>query len=151
MPKLMRYINSTSRCGSAWRTERLKDTDLGESHHTYIFTVCRHPGISQEAIAKRLFINKSNVTRSLAHLEKHGYVRRERSEEDKRVTLVYPTEKAFETLPLVREMLDEWNGIITRGFSDEELEIFSEMMSRVARNAKEYARKMQNEQDGEAE
>ena len=151
MPKLMRYINSTSRCGSAWRTERLKDTDLGESHHTYIFTVCRHPGISQEAIAKRLFINKSNVTRSLAHLEKHGYVRRERSEEDKRVTLVYPTEKAFETLPLVREMLDEWNGIITRGFSDEELEIFSEMMSRVARNAKEYARKMQNEQDGERE
>ena len=147
----MRYINSTSRCGSAWRTERLKDTDLGESHHTYIFTVCRHPGISQEAIAKRLFINKSNVTRSLAHLEKYGYVRRERSEEDKRVTLVYPTEKAFETLPLVREMLDEWNGIITRGFSDEELEIFNEMMARVAKNAKEYARKMQNEQDGERE
>lgn len=151
MPKLMRYINSTSRCGSAWRTEKLKDTDLGESHHTYIFTVCRHPGISQEAIAKRLFINKSNVTRSLAHLEKHGYVTRERSAADKRVTLVYPTEKAFDTLPLVRQMLGEWNNIITRGFSAEELEIFTEMMERVAHNAKEYTRQMQSEQDGEAE
>lgn len=149
MPALMRYINSTSRCGSAWRTERLKDTDLGESHHSYIFTVCRNPGISQEAIARRLFINKSNVTRSLAHLEKHGYVRRERSSEDKRVTLVYPTEKAFDTLPLVRQILGEWNAAITSGFSAEELEIFTEMMERVAANAKEFTRKLQADADGE--
>ena len=150
MPALMKYINCTCRCGSAWRTEKLKDTDLGESHHTYIFTVCRNPGISQEAIARRLFINKSNVTRSLAHLEKHGYVTRERSAEDKRVTLVYPTEKAFDALPLVREILGEWNGIITRGFSDEELEIFTQMMERVAANAKEFTKKMQNGDDGES-
>ncbi len=150
MPALMKYINCTSRCGSVWRTEKLKDTDLGESHHTYIFTVCRNPGISQEAIARRLFINKSNVTRSLAHLEKHGYVTRERSAEDKRVTLVYPTEKAFDALPLVREILGEWNGIITRGFSDEELEIFTQMMERVAANAKEFTKKMQNGDDGES-
>ena len=86
----MRYINITSRCGAMWRSEKLKESELCESHHSYILTVCRHPGISQEAISQRQFINKSNVTRSLAYLEKHGYVTRERSSEDKRVTLVYP-------------------------------------------------------------
>ena len=151
MPSLMRYINIVSRCAAIWRTDKLEGTELGDQHYSYILVVCRRPGISQDAISRRLFINKSNVTRSLAHLEEHGFVTRERDSEDRRQTLVYPTEKAFETLPLVREMLDEWNGIITRGFSDEELEIFSEMMARVAHNAKEYARKMQNGQDGERE
>ena len=130
-----------------WRSEKLKESELCESHHSYILTVCRHPGISQEAISQRQFINKSNVTRSLAYLEKHGYVTRERSSEDKRVTLVYPTEKAYDALPLVRQILGEWNSAITEGFSPEELEMFNEMMERVANNAKEYLRRTETESE----
>lgn len=93
MPSLMRYINVISRCGAVWRGDKLKDTDIGAAHTSYILTVCRHPGISQDKIAKRTYINKSNVTRNLAYLESCGYVERRQSETDKRVVEVYPTEK----------------------------------------------------------
>ena len=51
-------------------------------------------GISQEKLAKMIYINKSNVTRNLAVLEKNGYIERRPAENDKRVMLVFPTQKA---------------------------------------------------------
>lgn len=135
MPSITRYINVISRCGGMYRNERLKGTDLGTSHHAYLFTICRTPGISQEQLAKRIYINKSNVTRNLAVLEKNGYIERRPSETDKRVMLVYPTQKAQDTLPLLHEIVQDWNALISEDFSEEELELFRTMLARIAERA----------------
>ena len=140
MPSLTRYINIVSRCAAIWRADKLEGTELGDQHHSYILVVCRHPGISQDAIARRLFLNKSKVTRSLAYLEEHGFVTRERDREDRRQTLVYPTEKAFEVLPRVREIIKGWNSYITEDFTEEELEMYFAMTRRIAERAAEYAK-----------
>ena len=140
MPALMRYINIVSRCAAIWRADKLEGTELGDQHYSYILVVCRRPGISQDAISRRLFINKSNVTRSLAYLEEHGFVTRERDPEDRRQTLVYPTEKALEILPKVREIIRGWNSYITEGFTEEEMEMYMAMTERIAARAAEYAK-----------
>lgn len=140
MPSLMRYINIISRCSSMWRADKLEGTELGEQHYPYIITVCRNPGISQDAIARKLFINKSNVTRSLTYLESHGFVTREQSSEDRRITLVYPTEKAQEILPQIRSIIRGWNSYITEGFTEEELEMYLDMTMRLAAKAADYAK-----------
>ena len=140
MPSLMRYINVISRCGAVWRGDKLTGTDIGASHTSYIMTVCRNPGISQDKLAKRIYINKSNVTRNLAYLESCGYVERRQKDTDKRVTEVYPTEKAMEILPTVQNMLREWNNYLTEDFSEEEMEMFMSMLSRLAGKAADYAK-----------
>ena len=140
MPSLMRYINVISRCGAVWRGDKLKGTDIGSSHTSYIMTVCRHPGISQDKLAKRIYINKSNVTRNLAYPESCGYIERRQKDTDKRVTEVYPTEKAMEILPTVQNMLREWNNYLTEDFSEEEMEMFMSMLSRLAGKAADYAK-----------
>lgn len=140
MPSLMRYINIVSRCAAIWRSDKLEGTELGDQHYSYILTVCRQPGISQDAIARRLFINKSNVTRGLSYLESHGFVTREHSTEDRRIILVHPTEKAYEILPRVREIIRGWNAYITEGFSEEEMEMYMEMTERLAARAADYAK-----------
>lgn len=139
MPSISRYINIISRCGSMYRSERLKDTDLGTAHHTYLFTICRNPGISQDQLAKMIYINKSNVTRNLAVLEKNGYIERRPSETDKRVMLVFPTKKAEDTLPLLREIICDWNKLVAEDFTEEELEQLRSMLARIAERATGYA------------
>lgn len=136
----MRYINIVSRCAAIWRADNLEGTELGDQHYSYILTVCRRPGISQDGIARRLFLNKSNVTRSLSYLEAHGFVTREHSPEDRRITLVYPTDKAYEILPKVREIIKGWNSYITEGFTEEEMEMYMAMTERLAARAAEYAK-----------
>lgn len=140
MPSLMRYINVVSRCGAAWRGDKLRDTDIGAPHTSYILAVCRHPGISQEKLAKKIYINKSNVTRKLAYLEAHGYVERRQSEADRRIVEVYPTQKALDILPVVQGIMSEWNGYLTEDFTEEEMEMFMSMLSRIAARAADYSK-----------
>ena len=139
MPSISRYINVISRCGNMFRNERLKGSDLGTSHHTYLFTICRNPGISQDKLAKMVYINKSNVTRNLAVLEKNGYIERRPSDTDKRVMLVYPTLKAEAALPQLRQIMHDWNELVAADFSEEELEQLRSMLARIASRAMGYA------------
>lgn len=135
MPSIARYINVISRCGNMYRNNRLRDTDLTVPHLPYLFAVCRSPGISQEQLARRIYVNKSNVTRSLTALEKNGYIERRPSETDKRVLLVFPTPRAQDMLPRLRELTQDWNAMIAQDLSEEELELFRSMLSRIAERA----------------
>ena len=135
MSSITRHMNIISRCAGLYRAERLKGSDLGQNHHRYIFCVCHHPGISQEELSRRVYINKSNVTRHLTYLEGQGYVERRQSAEDKRVILVYPTEKAYDALPMLREIVRDWNDMLTEDFSTEEKELFASLIKRAAKKA----------------
>ncbi len=140
MPSLMKHINVIGRCGGMFRSERLKDTDLSSCHTSYILSICHAPGISQDQLARRICINRSNVTRQLTYLEEHGYVERRQSESDRRVLLVYPTQRALDILPTVKAVVREWNEFITEGFSADELEQLEDMLERIAQKARDYDR-----------
>ena len=63
---------------------------------------------------------------------------RVQSESDKRITLVYPTQKMQNVLPQVRAVTDECNEYMTRGFTEEELKQFKMLLERVSARAKSY-------------
>lgn len=141
MASLTRRINIISRCSTAHRAAQLKDTGLKGAHHGYILALCRNPGMSQDQIARRIYINKSNVTRHLTQLERNGFVERIQSESDKRVTLVYPTRKAYDILPRVAAVSREWNAYLTEDFSEEEMEQFTAMLDCIVKRAADAANK----------
>lgn len=120
MEFLMRYINRTTRLSELYRNEKMKDYDLKGMHHTYIINICKNPGVSQDDLAQLIYVNKSNVTRQLAVLEKKGYISRQKCEKDARKLLVYPTDKAHDVYPEVVKILKEWNEIIFEGVSESE-------------------------------
>ena len=73
-----------------------------------------------------------------------GYVERRPSDEDRRETLVFPTQKALDVLPTVRAVIKEWNEYLTEGMDEEELEIFAETLSRIAERARKYSEGREN-------
>ena len=139
MPTILRQINIISRSAAQFRSANMKNSELGACHHSYILAICRHPGISGEKLARHICVNKSNVARNLSYLEEKGYVRREQSGKDKRVTLCYPTEKMLEALPEVKRISEEWNRKITEELSAEEAEQFAAILDKVAKKAREFA------------
>ena len=121
MRKIMRKINILSRCESLYRQNSLKEKGISPCHHSYILAICRNPGMTQEQLAKYICIDKSGVARHLAHLEKNGYVERTTAENDKRSTLVYPTQKMLDILPEVKKIIEDWNSYLTDGIDEDEL------------------------------
>ncbi len=135
MPKIMKTLNTIHRCQSVFRNEKA-NIELCSAHHPFVFAICREPGRTQEELSRDLCLNKSTVARACSQLEERGYIRREPNSKDKRQSLVFPTEKMLGALPEIRAVSAEWNKIITSGISDEELEIFNSVLSRMEKSAK---------------
>ena len=140
MPTLTRQINVTYRCGMMYRDRRLADLGLNGCQSQYLLPLYKRPGISQEALADFLCVNKSSVTRQLSALEAQGFIKRETDPNDRRSMLVYPTEKANAVKDRLYDMLWEWRQYLLLDFTDEEREALNRLMERVASRAKSYAK-----------
>mgnify|MGYP003305713064 CR=1 FL=1 len=131
MSQIIRDITEITRCGVQYRSDKLGPMGLKACHASYLTTICNHPGISQDKLARQICINKSNVARQAAVLEEEGFILRIPSTSDKRVMELYPTEKAQEVLPLVREVFQSWEAHIAQDFTAEELELMSVLLKRM--------------------
>ena len=135
MDGIMKYINRTTRCSNFYRTQQLQDTGISGVQCVYLMRISRQPGISQDQLAGQLYKDKSVVARQLATLQQAGFVRKESSPTDRRVQQLYPTEKTMELLPRIRAVLEQWDEILTRGFSGEEREQALSLLRRMYENA----------------
>lgn len=151
MGALMKYINLISRCSILFKSGKLEHEGLNAYQHVYIRNICREPGISQDSLAKSIYVNKSSVTRQLALLEQNGFITRIPSERDKRVMQVFPTQKALDILPEVKRLAAEWEEHITAGLTDEErsflLSILERMMEKAAEKVNEEVYRAEKEDD----
>ena len=138
MATLMRKINILSRAEGVYRSDKFNGTSLTPCHHSYVLAISSNPGMSQDELARHLCVNKSGVTRHLAYLEKQGYVKRVTSENDKRVCLVYPTEKMLEVFPQVKEIVLSWNNYLAGALTDEEYATLHLLLDKIITKADVY-------------
>ena len=129
MPQIIKDITEIARCGAQFRNDNLAELDLKGCHASYLLEICRNPGISQDTLARRICINKSNIARQLVVLEEGGFVRRQPSQEDKRAMEPYPTEKTLELLPRIRQILGQWSRYLTQDLTEEEVEVLSRVLT----------------------
>ncbi len=142
MASFMKQISIISRCAIQYRGERLAGLGLNGCHIEYILNICRSPGISQDRLAQVIHVNGSSVTRQLALLEENGFVERRRSLTDRRMVEVYPTQKASDSLPAVREALQDWSEYLTAGFTAEEKACLTRLLERVCEKAERFTEDM---------
>lgn len=135
MSQIIRNMTEITRCGVQYRTETLAPLELKACHASYLREICAEPGISQDKLAARICINKSNVARQAAALEESGFITRVPSPEDKRVMGLYPTEKTLALLPRMNAILDEWEDCLTAGATPEELEVVERVLERMKNKA----------------
>ena len=135
MTDLIKNIGQIWRCGNLYRTARYDALGIGSYQDSYIVNVCTHPGITQEALSKLIFVHKSNVARQLGSLEEKGYVTRKTDDNDKRNLLVYPTARAFEALREIERVNDEWDSLVLGGLTDEERKAAEKLIGKLAENA----------------
>ena len=138
MSQIARKLSILARCQGMFRAGRLRESGLLPPHYNYVIPICRNPGLSQEQLARRVYFDKYNVTRHLSKLEEGGYVERRPSESDKRVILVYPTQKMLDLLPQVRQCIEKWDAMLFDGLSAEELDQFDATLTKITQRAQEY-------------
>ena len=138
MSQIIRDIIEIARCSVQYRTDRLAPMGLKSIHASYLTEICASPGISQDKLAQRICINKSNVARHAVILEEEGFIIRKPSCADKRVMELYPTEKTLELLPQLSQILKCWEGCIAGTLTPEEIEQLSGLLAKMKTRATDY-------------
>jgi len=138
MSQIIRDMTELTRCGSQYRLDQLSPMGLKACHASYLTEICACPGISQDGLARRICINKSNVARQAAVLEEEGFITRTPSPADKRVMELYPTQKALDLLPQIQDILTRWENCITKDLSNAEKELITSLLARMRVHATAY-------------
>ena len=138
MSQITRDMLQITRCSNQFRSEYLEPLGLKSCHASYLTTLFRNPGISQDKLAKLIFIDKSNVARQTVVLEAAGYVIRTPSKEDRRVMQLYPTQKTLDTIPKIFEMYTQWSDFLTQDLSPEEFDLLTDLLAKVKVRATEW-------------
>ena len=138
MSQIIRDITEIARCGAQYRTDRLAPMGLKSCHASYLTEICAHPGISQDKLAKRICINKSNVARQAAALEEEGFITRIPSTTDKRIMELHPTQKTLDLLPQLSGILKCWESCITGDLTEEELAQLAGLLAKMKTRATDY-------------
>ena len=138
MSEIIRDITEITRCGAQYRTDSFSPMGLKACHASYLMEICAEPGISQDRLASRICINKSNVARQAAFLEEGGFITRVSCQNDKRVMRLYPTEKAIALLPEIGQIMNTWEDLLTQGLTEDEKEILATLLARMKLRASSW-------------
>lgn len=148
MSNLIQDLTYISRCGARYRNRLLEPLGLTARQSLSLVQICKEPGISQDALAHKVALDKSNITRQLAVLEDNALVERRSCQKDKRIIRLYPTPKALSLLPQIRSAAQAWEQLVTQELSGEERELLARTLARMRDKAQAW---MEVEKLGQAE
>ncbi len=109
----------------------LAHLDIKPPHLDILVNLFRFEGISQQELARKLLVGRSNMSMLLPQMEKRGLIERRGDKQDKRVLRLYLTEEGRR---VTEEAMAIQTALIDRTLSDapiEECESIAEHMERV--------------------
>ncbi|MDR1794446.1 MAG: MarR family transcriptional regulator [Erysipelotrichaceae bacterium] len=136
MTSIVRSITTLSRIIRYRRETSLSLQEFPAFWHNYLLTIHRHPGISQDQIAKRLLVDKSNAARQLGKLAQLGYIIRTTDESDARRYNVTLSERGEALIPKLRDIHDQVEKVLLSALTLDEQEAFLPLLEKVLDKAK---------------
>ena len=133
--EFFKWLSITDRYTKMYLDRQLTPLGLNSSQHMYILKICDAPGITQDQFISLFHIHPSNVTRSIAALEKTGFIKKESHYKDKRTYCLYPTEKAVAANKHILHILNNWQETLLQNFSAEEQECFFSFLNKAGQKA----------------
>jgi DNA-binding MarR family transcriptional regulator len=103
-----------------------------------LFVLWKGDGIPITELAEETMLGKSTLTSMLDRLEEAGHIRRERSPEDRRVTLIRLTEENRRLKDDYDRVSREMTKLFYEGFAWEEVEEFEGYLRRTLENLKKH-------------
>ena len=138
MSQIIRDITEIVRCTTQYRGEALAPLGLKSCHASYLTEIYATPGISQDQLASRICINKSNVARQAAILEEDGFITRTPSATDKRIMQLFPTQKTLDLLPQISRLLDGLECCLTADMTEEEKDLLENLLKHMLSKASDW-------------
>lgn len=103
-PSLGRSISILARLMKMYYDHGLADFEIGWGQQFYVEYIYDHPGTSAQEMVECIRVDKATLTKAIRKLEEIGYIRIVQSENDRRIKLLYLTDKAVPAAKRIKEI-----------------------------------------------
>lgn len=129
-----KLINETSKDIKRFLYHHLGEYSLGDGQFSIVYEISKNQGVSQDQISKNRNVDKATIAKSIKKLIKNDFIYRERDKEDKRAYCLYCTEKGMRFIPEIERIITLEESVITKGLTNEEVELLSSLLKKVRIN-----------------
>lgn len=131
---MMCNFSAIIRAGHIFASRKLKHIEISGAEHPVLMFLGCNQNSNQEAIAKYFLIDKGAVAKTLAKLEEKGLVERFVNPQNHREKVISLSERGKEHLKEMKEVLDEWNSLLYKNLSQEEMDSFEKIVNKMSKN-----------------
>jgi DNA-binding MarR family transcriptional regulator len=116
--------------------------EINSAQGRIMFALWQQDNISINELAKKTQLKKSTLTSMLDRLEGMGYVKRQRSQKDRRIILIKRTNKDKNLEKKYVELSQELTKFFYKGFSESQIDRFEKDLELILNNLTEHESKM---------
>ncbi|WKY48329.1 MarR family transcriptional regulator [Eubacteriaceae bacterium ES3] len=134
---IIRSLGILSRTFVSTMSKELTATHLSFSESIFLINIGENEGITQEALASFLAIDKAAVARSVKALETKAYLLTKKSASDKRAKNLFLTEKGHTLYQEIYELHIKWAKKALSDLSQAEIHHFASTIEKISEQAKQ--------------
>lgn len=131
------FIHQTDLALTNYVKSKLAPFNLAPEQNLILMLLWEKDGLNQNEIAEILKKDKTNIARMVFNLEQKGFIHRVCGEQDRRLLRVFLTSKGKELGDQVIPIAEEFNDLVCKGISDEELMEVRRILSKMCANVQE--------------
>ena len=132
-----RMISILYRKSQIYFCQALKEHNLTTAEYPVLLHLEQAEGKTQEEVSSELSIDKSAITRAVQSLVDKGLVERIKDQQDKRCNRIYLTQKGKSSVFQVKQAVEDWNRIMTKHMTKNQIEEVMGLLSQMVDNIKE--------------
>ena len=106
-------------------------TDLAPSHGDILAMLYQYNKLTMKDIAEKIHRTKPTVTILVNKLEKLGFVKREKSSEDSRITYIMLTSKSENFKPIFKKISKDLNKMLFKNLTNKEVQLLGELLEKM--------------------
>ena len=120
---------------SAYSARRLKAVGLNYGLLFFVIYVGKHPGCSPSELTEALHLDWGYSQRCIARLAEEGFLKKEKSPEDGRVSLLRLTKRGSEAFEISHQVFFNWDAEILAALLEEEQTALLALLEKAAKGA----------------
>lgn len=116
--------------------KHLEELSITAGQFFLIICIYHNEGLSQDDLAKKLYMDKGTIARNLKKLEDLGIVSRKVDENNRRRNIIKLTDKGIELLPKIREIHNDLNNLLLEDVKNKEK--FLRIIRKIAKKSEDF-------------
>jgi len=140
-----KWISTIHRYSMIYKSRSFIAYGIGAGQLGFLSVLYQKDGISQDELAQKLNMDKTTTARAVQKLEEMGFVKRRPGEQDRRINLVFLSQKALDIQPHIKSTMQAWTEILVQGFTEDERDLLLKMLKKISGNAVDHIRKLEKD------